>query len=175
MNNLTIATIGKSVGLWGEVKLHLHTDFEEQFKKGSSFLTDKNQKLTIENYNPQRGVVKFLGVTTLDDAKRLTNQKLLSSLEDSRENCELNDGEYFWFDIIGCEVKEDDKTLGKVKDIQRITANDMLEIKTDKSLVSKGLEKSFLIPYVKDVYIDRVDLENKTIYTKDAYSLLEIL
>jgi len=175
MNNLTIATIGKSVGLWGEVKLHLHTDFEEQFKKGSSFLTDKNQKLTIENYNPQRGVVKFLGVTTLDDAKRLTNQKLLSSLEDSRENCELNDGEYFWFDIIGCEVKEDDKTLGKVKDIQRITANDMLEIKTDKSLVSQGLEKSFLIPYVKDVYIDRVDLENKTIYTKDAYSLLEIL
>ncbi len=175
MNNLTIATIGKSVGLWGEVKLHLHTDFEEQFKKGSSFLTDKNQKLTIENYNPQRGVVKFLGITTLDDAKRLTNQKLLSSLEDSRENCELSDGEYFWFDIIGCEVKEDDKTLGKVKDIQRITANDMLEIKTDKALVSQGLEKSFLIPYVKDVYINRVDLENKTIYTKDAYSLLEIL
>ena len=175
MNNLIIATIGKSVGLWGEVKLHLHTDFEEQFKKGSTFITDKNQKLTIENYNPKRGVVKFLGITTVDDAKRLTNQKLLSSEEDSRENCELSDGEYFWFDIIGCKVVEDSKTLGVVKDIQRITANDMLEIKTDKSLVSQGLEKSFLIPYVKDVYIDRVDLENKTIYTKDAYQLLEIL
>lgn len=175
MNNLTIATIGKSVGLWGEVKLHLHTDFEEQFKKGSTFITDKNQKLTIENYNPQRGVVKFLGITTLDDAKRLTNQKLLCSEEDSRKACKLEDGEYFWFDIIGCKVVEDDKILGVVKDIQRITANDMLEVKTDKALVNQGLEKSFLIPYVKDVYIDRVDLENKTIYTKDAYSLLEIL
>ena len=175
MNDLIIATIGKSVGLRGELKLHLHTDFEEQFKKGSTFQTDKNQKLTIQSYNSKRGIVKFLEINTVDEAKKLTNQKLLTSQEESRKNCKLDDGEYFWFDIIGCKVVEDGKTLGVVKDIQRIASNDMLEIKTDKSLVENGLKKSFLIPYVKNVYIDRVDLESKTIYTKDAYPLLEIL
>ncbi len=175
MNDLIIATIGKSVGLRGELKLHLHTDFEEQFKKGATFTTNKNQKLTIQSYNSKRGIVKFLEINTVDDAKKLTNQKLLTSQEDSRKSCELKDGEYFWFDIIGCKVVENEKTLGVVKDIHRIASNDMLEIKTDKSLVEQGLKNSFLIPYVKDIYIDRVDLESKTIYTKDAYSLLEIL
>ena len=173
--DLVIATIGKSVGLWGEVKLHLHTDFIEQFKKGASFTTNKNQKLIIEKYNHDRGVVKFLGISTLDDAKKLTNQQLLTTKEESYKNCELGDEEYFWFDIIGCKVVEDGKTLGVVKDIQRITANDMLEIKTDKTLTNDGLAKSFLIPYIKDVYIKSVDLESKTITTQNAIELLKVL
>jgi len=172
-NSLTIATIGKAVGLWGEVKLHLHTDFNSQFKKNATFLTNKNKELTIERYDPNRNLVKFLGVSTREDASKLTNQKLLSSIEESRKSCELNDNEYFWFDIIGCTVKEDDKTLGVVKDIQRLTTNDYLEVDVAKEL--QEYAKSFLIPYIKDVYIKKVDIENKTIYTKEAFSLLEIL
>ncbi len=170
---LTIATIGKAVGLWGEVKLHLHTDFDSQFQKGSIFTTNKNKKLTIEYYNHERNLVKFLGISTREDASKLTNQTLSSSIEDSRKVCELGEDEYFWFDIIGCKVVDDDKTLGVVKDIQRFSINDYLEIKTSDEF--KSYANSFLIPYVKDIYIDRVDLENKTIYTKDAFGLLEIL
>jgi len=172
-DTLTIATIGKAVGLRGEVKLHLHTDFNSQFKKGSSFKTNKNKTLTIESYNPQKELVKFLGISTREDVQKLTNQKLLSTIDESRKNCELKNDEYFWFDIIGCKVVEDDKTLGIVKDIQRLTTNDYLEIKTDKEF--EEYAKSFLIPYIKDIYIQNVDIDNKTIYTKDAFSLLEIL
>jgi len=172
-DKLTIATIGKAVGLWGEVKLHLHTDFDSQFKKGTTFTTNKNQKLTIEKFDEARGLVKFLGITTREDAQKLTNQKLLTSIEQSREACELNEDEYFWFDIIGCTVVEDEKTLGVVKDIQRLSTNDFLEIKTSDEF--KSYSNTFLVPYIKDVYIDSVDLDTKTIYTKDAFGLLEIL
>jgi 16S rRNA processing protein RimM len=172
-NSLTIATIGKAVGLWGEVKLHLHTDFDSQFKKGATFTTNKNQKLTIEKFNHDKSIVKFLGISTREDAQKLTNQTISTTIEESRQSCELNDDEYFWFDIIGCKVIEEDKTLGIVKDIQRLTANDYLEVKTSKEF--QHFAKTFLIPYIKDVYIQKVDIENKTIYTKDAYPLLEIL
>jgi len=172
-NSLTIATIGKAVGLWGEVKLHLHTDFDSQFKKGATFTTNKDKTLTIEKFDKSKGIVKFLGITTREDASKLTNQKILSTIEESRENCNLKDDEYFWFDIIGCKVIEDEKTLGIVTDIQRLTTNDYLDVKTSDEF--KDYAKNFLIPYIKDVYIDKVDLENKIIYTKDAFSLLEIL
>ena len=171
----TIATIGKSVGLRGEVKLHLHTDFISQFKPGATFQTSKNQTLTIERYNHERGLVKFVGISTKEDAAKLTNQTLLSSEEESRKNCELDEGEYFWFDIIGCEVVEDERVLGKVRNIQRLTANDYLEVKTDESLLKEGYSKSFLIPYIKDVYIDKVDVENKKIFVKNSFELLKSL
>ena len=171
----TIATIGKSVGLWGEVKLHLHTDFDSQFKAGTTFTTSKNQTLTIERYNHERGLVKFLGISTREDAAKLTNQTLMATEEESRKNCELQKDEYFWFDIIGCQVVEDDLILGEVKDIQRLTANDYLEVKTSNDLVKDGYAKSFLIPYVKKIYIDKVDIENKKIFVKNSLELLKSL
>jgi 16S rRNA processing protein RimM len=133
MNNLlTIATIGRVVGLKGEVKLHLHTDFDSQFKRGATFTTSKNRKLIIEKFDKNKSIVKFLGISTREDAQKLTNQTISTTIKESRKSCELNDDEYFWFDIIGCKVVDDGKTLGIVKDIQRLTANDYLEVKTSK-------------------------------------------
>ena len=36
-DRLLVATIGKVVGLEGDLKLHLETDFIEQFSKGENF------------------------------------------------------------------------------------------------------------------------------------------
>ncbi|MDO8260641.1 MAG: ribosome maturation factor RimM, partial [Candidatus Magasanikbacteria bacterium] len=44
---LHIATIGKTVGLKGDMKLHIQSDFPEQFKKGSSFFIDADASLTL--------------------------------------------------------------------------------------------------------------------------------
>ena len=58
-NKIYIAKIGKAVGLQGELKLHLDTDFPEQFKAGATFTLSNNQEVTIEHFNNKRGVVKF--------------------------------------------------------------------------------------------------------------------
>lgn len=168
-----IAKLGKTVGLKGFVKIYIESDFPEQFKKGKTFTTNKKLTLTIQEYNPDREIIKFKEFDSVEDVKRLTNQELFTSQEDSRDNCELEDGEFFWFDIIGCAIVEGDKTLGVVKEIHRYPVDDYLEVTTSSELVEKELPKNFLIPYIKEEYILNVDLENKSIEVKGAYDILE--
>ncbi len=172
-NKVEIATIGKVVGLGGELKLHLQTDFAEQFVAGAKFTLKNGQSLEIDAYNPNRGLVKFTLYHVREDAAVLTNQKLYLTEEQSRENCDLGENEYFWFDMIGAEVIDDGKVLGVIKDIERITTMDYLKITTDEALVKQELPKSFYIPYIMDVYVERFDMQMKKLYTKDAILLLE--
>lgn len=173
MDKIYIGKLGKTVGLKGQQKLHIDSDFPEQFKKNTKLTTDKNQELTIESFNTTSGVIKFLGIDSIDDAKKLTNRQLFVSSEDTRENCKLEENQFFWFDMIDCIIKENDEILGKVVDIQRMPLSDYLQITTDKTLVEQKYANSFLIPYILDEYIISVDIENKTIITKNAKDILE--
>ena len=171
MDRIYIAKLGKTVGLKGQQKLIIDTDFPEQFKKDTQLTTD-NQKLIIETYNNANNVVKFLGIDTIEDAKKLTNRQLFVSTEDTRDSCKLADKQFFWFDMMECIVKENDEVLGTVIDIQRMPLSDYLMIKTDPKLIEKGFSNSFLLPYV-DTYILNVNIESKLITTQEAKDILE--
>ncbi|SFZ97845.1 16S rRNA processing protein RimM [hydrothermal vent metagenome] len=166
-----IAQIGRTIGLWGDLKLNLHTDFPEQFQIGSTFKTDRGE-LTISDINFKRGTVRFVGYESIDSAKKLTNAKMYTDLEKTKENCNLKDGEFFYFDIEGCTVVQDELVLGKVDDIQRMVDIDYLVINTDDALVEEGFSKNFLLPYI-DRYVVKSNIEEKKIYTKDAKDILE--
>ncbi|MEF3192343.1 MAG: ribosome maturation factor RimM [Campylobacterales bacterium] len=168
---LLVATVGKTVGLKGDLKLHLHTDFPEQFKKGAIFHTDEGD-LEILRYDEERQLVAFLGYTTPESAKMLTNTKLYVTVEESRASCELGCDEYFWFDIIGLSVVEDGEVLGVVKEIERLAGQEMLLIATDGALVAQGMAKHFVLPYI-DRFIDHVDLEGKAVIVRHAKDVLE--
>lgn len=172
-NNIYVAKLGKTVGLKGQLKLHIDSDFPEQFKKGASFLTNRKLNLKVKEYNSTREIVLFEGYEDVDLAKKLTNQELFASQEQTRENCNLAKNEYFWFDLIDCVVIEDGLKLGIVKDMHRYPVSDYLEITTDKELTDKDLPSVFLLPHLFDTYILNVDLENKTIEVKNAYEILE--
>ncbi len=166
-----IAQIGRTIGLWGDLKFHLHTDFPEQFKVGQTYKSNRGD-LTISDINFTRGTIRFRGYESIDSAKKLTNTKLYANEEQTKENCELGKGQHFWFEVIGCVVKQDDEVLGMVDDIQRMADTDYLAVKTDTSLVEVGLSKQFLLPYIER-YIIKVDTEEKIVYTKDAKDILE--
>ncbi len=170
-DNSLIAQIGRTIGLWGDLKFHLHTDFPEQFKVGKTYKSDRGD-LTIADINFTRGTIRFTGYESIDSAKKLTNTKLYANEEQTKENCELGEGQHFWFDVIGCVVKQDDEVLGMVDDIQRMADTDYLAVKTDASLIDAGLSKQFLLPYIER-YIIKVDTEEKIVYTKDAKDILE--
>jgi 16S rRNA processing protein RimM len=171
-NKIYVAKLGKTVGLKGQQKLHIDSDFPEQFKQNATFITNKNQILKIESYNSKNNTVKFYDINTIEDAKRLTNAQLFVTKDETKSICELQDKQFFWFDIINCIVKEDDKILGTVEDIQRMPLSDYLQIKTSQELVDKKLPNSFLLPYL-DNYILKVDIENKVILTTKAKEILE--
>jgi 16S rRNA processing protein RimM len=162
-DDIAIAKIGKSVGLQGDLKLHLLTDFPEQFKPQTTFKSEK-QELTIERYNAKRGTVKFVGYDNPEDARVHTNKHLYSTAEQSREALNLGKDEYFYFDIIGCDVVEEGETLGSIKEITRFGVSDYLVVVKE--------EKEYLVPYV-DRYIIDVDLEAKAVNTQDVKLLLE--
>ncbi len=166
-----IAQVGKTVGLWGDLKFHLHTDFPEQFKIGQSYQSSRGD-LEILDINMVRGIIKFRGYESLDSAKKLTNAKIYISKEDTQKSCELNEGEHFWFDIIGSTLLQDDEVLGTVTDIQRMLDVDYLLIKTDDKLVKDGLSSSFLVPYIPR-YIIKSDTSTSQILTQDTKDILE--
>jgi len=167
---IPIAKIGKSFGIKGWQKLHLLTDFPEQFRAGVTFSSDKTS-LTIDKIDLKKGLVKFKGINTPEDAKKLTNRMLYTNEEDTKKNIKLKENEYFWFDIIGCEVMEEESCeedeseegkvsgkvsgsklqfLGKVIDIERADV-DYLVVQTDENLIKQGFPKRFLIDFKRNV------------------------
>ena len=169
---LHIATIGKTVGMHGDMKFHDKSDFPEQFFNGATFFTNLKKNITLNDVNLERGIIKIAGINTIEDAKKYTNAKLFTTREETRKNCHLEDGEYFWFDLDDCEVYEDGKLLGVVNEVERITISNYLNIKTDENLVKQGSAKSFLVPFQEPFKVD-VDVDKKIITLKGAMDILE--
>jgi len=166
-----IAQVGRTVGLGGDLKFHLHTDFPRQFRPGVTLQSSRGP-LTVAAYNPKRGLIRFEGYESPEAAKALTNAKIYSDEAQTRELCPLKEGEHYWFEIIGAEVKEGDDILGKVREIQRMLDVDYLLIETDAALREAGLPETFLLPYIPR-YILSFDPGTKLLQTRDAREILE--
>jgi 16S rRNA processing protein RimM len=99
MEKIYVAKLGKSVGLKGQMRIYIESDFPEQFKKGVSFTTNKNKTLTVESINQSFDTVKFVGIDTIEDTKIFINSLLFTTEEESKKNCKLNNKQFFWFEI----------------------------------------------------------------------------
>ena len=171
-NLLHIATIGKTVGIKGDLKLHIKSDFPEQFVKGASFFISEKETVTLSDVNHARGLIKLDGYTSPESARKFTNKKLYTTFERTRQECHLEDGEFFWFDIMGCSIVENGKTLGIVQEVDRITVSNYLSVKTDETLVKEGFAKSFLIPF-HEPFILKTDIDEKIITVIGAMDILK--
>jgi 16S rRNA processing protein RimM len=169
---LHIATLGRTVGLYGDMKFHDKSDFPEQFVAGATFYTKDGKTLTIHSVNEERGLIRIEGYASLESAKKLTNTELYTTMEATRKQCELEEGQHFWFDILGCEVYEENRRLGVVDEVERIAITDYLSIKTDDALVNLGESKSFLVPY-QEPFILKTDIEAKRIDVQGALDILQ--
>ena len=169
---LHIATIGKTVGLHGDMKFYDKSDFPEQFFAGATFFTNQNREITLDKVDHERQMIRIAGITNPEDAKRFVNAKLLTTQDETRKNCHLEEGEFFWFDIEDCEVFEEGVRLGHVDEVERIGITNYLSMITDEALVKKGLPKRFLIPF-EAPFKQSVDIEKKMITVSGAMDILE--
>ncbi|WQZ46809.1 ribosome maturation factor RimM [Helicobacter pylori] len=180
---LLVGRIGKSVGLNGGLKLHLESDFPECLKKGVKVSTaplnafsyayaSSFKEYIIHSYEHAKNLLFLETIHTPEKAKELTNLGLFMSEAESKKLCVLKDGEFFYCDLVGLSVVEENEILGKVIEIQRISQIDYFLVETARSLVEKGLAKIFLIPY-RDFYIKEILLQDQKITTNNAKTLLE--
>ncbi|QOG12556.1 ribosome maturation factor RimM [Arcobacter sp. FWKO B] len=173
MNKVYLGKLGKTVGLNGLVKIYLDTDFPTQIKKGTILQTNKKIELCVEKFDLDKSTIKFNSYDDCDSAKKLTNLELYTTIENTKDSIKLKENEFFWFDILGCNIYENDILLGNVVEIHRFPLHDYLEITVTEDLQKKGLPKVFLIPYIKDEYILKVDTSLKTIEVQNSYQILE--
>lgn len=157
---LNVGKIVNTHGIRGEVRVIRITDFEERFAQGATlWIREKNGNLLQTEVHSHRkhknfDLVKFKDWDNINDVEHLKGSMLLVSKDDIEE---LEEGEYYYFQIIGLDVYSvDNEYIGKVKEILSPGANDVWVVKSDKG-------NEYLIPYIDDV-VKSVDIEaGKTI------------
>lgn len=171
--DVLVAKCGRTVGLRGALKLIAYTDFSEIFNKKIRLFCD-GTLLTIDKFDANRMIIQFEEINNIDDAKLLNSRLLYMTREETRRYCHIESNEYFWFDIIGCKVFDDDNFIGDVTDITRIGNTDYLIIRINNNLIFElNLRiNNFMIPYI-DRYILDVDLKIKRINVIDSMGILE--
>ena len=178
-NRIQIGKIGRTIGFDGSLRLFVQTDFPQSIATGKSYYTSHiaHPSLRVESYeylpNKDYAKIRFYGIDTSEAAKALTNHILYTTIAQSRQDCTLGEDEFFWFDIIGCEIIESSEILGNVQDIERIGDTDYMLIATSPLLLkSHKLPKTFLLPYIERFIID-TDIAHKRIHTQNARDILE--
>ena len=162
-----LGTVVKTHGLRGEVVFSLDVDFPEDYKELESVFIDINGKLVpffIESFRLQgdRAIVVLEDITTLEAAESLSGKGLYLPLENLPR---LSAGQYYYHELVGLDVYENDQLLGKVTEVFQMPTNYLLGVD------HKGTE--VLIP-LEDEIIISVDLEHRKIITKLPEGLLDV-
>lgn len=98
-------------------------------------------------------LVKFKQYDHIQDVERFKGSLLKIKAD---QLIDLEEHEYYYHDIIGCEVlSESGEYLGEIKEILHPGANDVWVCKRPKG-------KDLLIPYIEDVVL-QVDVQARTI------------
>lgn len=160
MNYFNVGKIVNTQGLQGEMRVLSVTDFaEERFKKGSklALFNDQDQfvmEVEIANHRKVKNfdIIKFKGLYHINDVEKYKGY----SLKIAEENLsDLEDGEFYYHEIIGLEVYENNQLIGHIKEILQPGANDVW-------VVQRKGKKDLLLPYIPPVVL-QIDIANNRV------------
>jgi len=162
-NWFNVGVIVNTHGIRGDLKVLSKTDFpEERFAKGNKLMmfddtTGQSQEIEIESAREHKGVyiVKLKGYSNINEVEKYKGWVIRVSAEDQGE---LEDGEYYYHQIIGCEVYSDEgELLGKVSEILSPGANDVWVVTP-----TEPKRKPILLPVI-DPVVQKVDVYERRI------------
>ena len=147
--------VGKIVnvhGILGEIKIMPWTDYPENFYDFSVLYIKKANEKTeyeIKSARVHKGcvLVKLAGVDDRTAAEKMKNLTVFAK----RDEIKLEEGRYFIADLIGIEVKTEEKVLGKLEDVFQTGANDVYSVRSENG-------KMLYIPAIPEV-IDEINPE----------------
>ncbi|MBZ5650467.1 MAG: ribosome maturation factor RimM [Acidobacteriia bacterium] len=168
---ITLARVLKTQGRRGEVAAEPHSDAPERFQPGMRLWAlpkdgdGPRRELRIEEVWPHKGhlVLKFEGVDSISDAESLIGCELQVP---ASERSKLEAGWVYVSDLVGCEVFDGDREIGRVQDVQFGAGEAPL-------LIVKAGANEYEIPYA-EAYLKGADLEQKKIYMILPEGMLEL-
>ena len=165
---IAIARIARPRGIRGELVAEVLTDFPERFeglKNAIAVLPNGVRlELKIENawFQNERVVLKFDGIDSIEAGEELRDAEICVSESDA---VELEEGEFFDWQLEGCEVRTvDGEAIGTVREVMRTGGTE--------NLVVDGDGREYLIPFAESICTE-VDVEAKLIRVDLPEGLLE--
>jgi 16S rRNA processing protein RimM len=157
---LVVGMIVGSHGIKGNLKVRSFAESETVFKPGESILVIQagqiEKKYFIQWVKPhgKSMLVSLKGIEDRDAADGLVGAKIFI---ERTALPELEEGSYYWIDIIGLSVfSTDDQYIGCIESIMRTAGNDVYIVKNH----DKNDRHEILIPAIESVVLN-IDFKNK--------------
>ena len=165
---VAIARIVKPRGLKGELVADILTDFPERFESLETVIgvsldgTRTDLKIEDSWFQNDRIILRFDGFDTVERAEELRGIEICIP---ESEAAELDEGEFYDWQLQGCEVETiDGEKIGVVRELMRTGGTEIL--------IVKGVEKEYMIPFAESICTE-VDIESKKILVDLPEGLLE--
>lgn len=169
MGLISFGKISKAHGLKGEVKLD---PFSRQLDNISTleriFIIKSPGGSPVEisiiksRVQKNSAVLKLEGIESIEQAEKLVGQVVHVDISDLKE---LEDDEYYWFDLIGLKVyTQEGKYIGKVEDLIDRSLQSLLVIKNDN--------QEYLIPLTEPI-VSEINLKQSKIVINPINGLLD--
>jgi len=168
-NFITIGKITKPIGIKGNLKIISLTDFPERFEKlkavilysekdGQFFFNIKKDSfdfdVTAAKVYDKYVNIKLDGFDSIESTQPLINMMLMI---DEKNRMKLEEGSYYYYEMVGCDVYSKEELIGKVISIVNYGSGDLFNVEY------RG--KEVLIPF-RDEFIKKIDLKNRRIDTE---------
>lgn len=145
-----IARAVKTHGLKGEVAAELLTDFPERFEDLDQVILvspkGEQQPRRLEDFwfQKDRVVLKLEGCDDVDAAKELIGYEF--AVHES-ERVQLEDDEFYDWELEGCTVKVGDESIGQVRSVMKTGGAEIL-------VVSDETGKERLVPLATSIVVE---------------------
>lgn len=166
--------VGKIVnthGIRGEVRVISKTDFaEERYAPGNTlyiFKEGANEpiKVVVDSHRIHKNfdLLTFEGMHSIQDVEHFKGSLVKI---DETQLTELDEGEFYFHEIIGCKMYTDQmEEIGTIREIIATGANDVWVVK-------RKVGKDLLIPYIEEI-VKEINIEEKTVIITPMEGLLD--
>ncbi|QLB13734.1 16S rRNA processing protein RimM [Bisgaardia hudsonensis] len=159
-----VGKLGSTYGIRGWLRIYSSTEQAESiFEYKPWFLKIKGvwQRTELETWKHHNHelIVKLKGIDDREAAQVLANVEIGVDLSVFPE---LTEGDYYWHDLIGCQVINlQGYKMGTVTEMMETGSNDVLVVRANTKDAFGKQER--LIPFLYEQVVKRVDLTTKTI------------
>lgn len=159
---IPVGQIVNAHGIRGEVKLNprgFDPEFIAEFDR--LFIGGRETEVLHARVHKSTVLLTLPGVEDMDAALALKGREVSIA----RDDVELDEGEYFDVELEGMTVCDaaNGEELGELNRVLNYPAHKVYEV--------RGGEHEYLIPAVRGVFIDRVDMEENTMYIHNMKGL----